>query len=145
MAKLYFFWDYIFSRENKVQTCSKVQTSNARSFKWDPRKSYNIKQDIKNIGALPCKTEIHAHLIGMKITDSTIVNQCKSHFFSPPIWENMFGSLFPFASFRLAETKFDREYVFSTCPSYSANLSWLNLRLWLQFFIVFFLLTPPTI
>ena len=46
---------------------SKVQTSDARSFKWDPKKTYKIKQDIKNIGALPCKTDIHAHLIGMKV------------------------------------------------------------------------------
>ena len=47
---------------------SKVQTADARSFKWDSRKTYKIKQDIKNIGALPCNTDIHAHLVGMKIT-----------------------------------------------------------------------------
>ena len=46
---------------------SKVQTSNSRSFKWDPKKTYKVKQDIKNIGVLPCKKGIIAHLIGMKV------------------------------------------------------------------------------
>ncbi len=46
---------------------TKVQTSDARSFKWNPKKTYKIKQDIKHIGAIPCKKEIRAHLIGMKV------------------------------------------------------------------------------
>ena len=46
---------------------SKVQTTDSRSFKWDPKKTYKVKQDIKNIGALPCKKDIVAHLIGMKV------------------------------------------------------------------------------
>ena len=48
----------------KFKLVQKYKLSMQDPSNWTPKM---IEEDIKNIGALPCKTEIHAHLTGMKI------------------------------------------------------------------------------
>ena len=44
-----------------------IQTTEKSNFGWDPRKPQKVIRDIQLIKALPCKREIHCHLVGAKV------------------------------------------------------------------------------